>query len=603
MTVLIVQHADVLTREERAQLRKKGTIIVALFQPVRKGVVHRDSILVFRENYKVSEFHKEIIGKLQNLFIQEGNNYWYLFENLLYAHAGEKIKHSLAIYEARYLIDFLEAIKQRYPRQKIQVRNNGHKWTRALDFLLTGKQAFTTTGVAKRWLLRSLLRTRIRLVRKLASMLRGKNGKRAAVIAVSSGRFKRASRYQNQFWGPLLTALEQRKLTTKLLEYDQLKQHTSWLPFLKRGEDAFIGDYYNATYRRTYRRSLKVIKRIRKRAAPALARLSYKGYKYGPLIKNQITLTLHTMAPHFADLLATGEAVLEKEQPRLVLVDQEEGGYGKAFMYAARKTGTKVVAFQYELVYENCLHAHLKTKRVTNKNAPNWRPVPDQKLVSGPFLKRILEQHCNYDPRSLSVVGTPRYDEYFRYAKKAKGKQQLRRKLGLPNKKILVYACGSMTQDRNCLAAVIDTVTKDPDAHLVVKIHPSINRARYEQAFDLSHPNITVKQHLDMKELLSVTDILMTICSTVSIEAVIFGAIPLLVNLDFDCPLPLKRFGVAVEVKKQAEIRPTITKLLTDKKAVQRLRRNRQRFLKQYLASTDGKSTERAAQEIAKLAK
>lgn len=103
-----------------------------------------------------------------------------------------------------------------------------------------------------------------------------------------------------------------------------------------------------------------------------------------------------------------------------------------------------------------------------------------------------------------------------------------------------------------------------------------------------------------MHDLLSITNIMMSVGSTVALEAMIFNTPIILLNYEYSCPIPFAKYNSAISVEKSEDIEINIKKILFDKEVKKIQEKGREKFLKIYLGFKDGKSSNRVVNEILK---
>lgn len=600
--ILIESPYDV-SPEELKRLQGTGHTILSIRRSAIRTIKSIETEVPFEENYKIREFQKRLFSlKEFRLFSREGNNWWYLFEYALF-NAGIKIPASLSIFEALYLIDVTVHLTKRYPASEITVHGET-VWMRAIRHLLGQGPGFEPEAALWRRAKRKALIARIYL-RKAISLARRERMKsdRTDCIAISSDRF-RARPHDHQIWGGILSALEVKGVDSTLLEYDRMhyRPRQVWgilKSYMGRDESTYVGSYYNGRWRKRHAGYCRLFDTIGRDARAFFEGYSYNGHHLWPLISNRAEHVFDILIPHFAELLSTAEEVLEQERPSVILVDHEESGYAKAFLYAAKGTKTKVVAAQYEMVYPNCLHAHVKNRKTTKESRLS-RPVPHLKLASGQYCKETLVRYCDYEPSMIRVVGAPRFDQEIAFAQEMteEKKERLRRKLGVPtDKRIITYATGQAHSERATLPPLIQELKKRDDWFLILKIHPSARKEEFIERYDLPVERIAIMQHADVREILGASDILVAISSTMALEAMLFGLPVLLLEVLLHCPIPYAAYGAATSVTYEDEIGPSLRGLIDERRG-DPLRKGRESFLAEYLFKIDGKSSERAAELV-----
>jgi CDP-glycerol glycerophosphotransferase (TagB/SpsB family) len=178
-------------------------------------------------------------------------------------------------------------------------------------------------------------------------------------------------------------------------------------------------------------------------------------------------------------------------------------------------------------------------------------------------------------------------------------KAEKRRKLKLPlGKKIITYAAAQAAYDKGSLELLIEWVRGKADYYLVIKVHPYGNIKPFQETFSTDLPNILLDKDIELKDLLPATDFLVTIGSTVAMEAMIFKIPVFLINIRFHCAVPFEKYGAAISVKKASEYRKMMDTFVNDAGLRKRLESGSQRFLSDYLGKSDGNATIRVINEI-----
>tara|TARA_Y100000590_G_scaffold314185_1_gene355192 strand:- start:584 stop:1255 length:672 start_codon:yes stop_codon:yes gene_type:complete len=139
---------------------------------------------------------------------------------------------------------------------------------------------------------------------------------------------------------------------------------------------------------------------------------------------------------------------------------------------------------------------------------------------------------------------------------------------------------------------VCDSVQKLDDRYqLIIKPHPGDDADAYRK-FAESHPlHPKVITDVNIRELLFVSEILVTFASTIMIEAALMSKPMISVNLTGKKnPLPFIKWGFGIEVKTQSQFVKSVGYILNDKEFKEKYKKAR---LNYFGNSIDGKASSR----------
>lgn len=156
------------------------------------------------------------------------------------------------------------------------------------------------------------------------------------------------------------------------------------------------------------------------------------------------------------------------------------------------------------------------------------------------------------------------------------------------------------------MEAVVNAVSEFPEKQLAIKLHPSEKIAEYQQMLaGIENGNKAVLcQDIDLYGLLRECDLLMTVHSTVALEAMILDKPVITINLTGKPDvMPYAKSGAALGVYQQAELAPAIRKALYDPEVKRELEQKRESFVAEHAYKVDGQSSKRVAELIVRLIK
>lgn len=131
------------------------------------------------------------------------------------------------------------------------------------------------------------------------------------------------------------------------------------------------------------------------------------------------------------------------------------------------------------------------------------------------------------------------------------------------------------------MTAVLDAY---PDHYLVIKHHPGDDRHLYvDYLANKNHPRVILAD-MDVRKIIFVSDITITIFSTVGLESILMGVPLVQLNLlGIPNPIPLFKYNVCLEATSFPELVDNIGRLLGDKILRRELSRNKKRYFNSIL--------------------
>ncbi len=327
----------------------------------------------------------------------------------------------------------------------------------------------------------------------------------------------------------------------------------------------------------------------------------YKGLPFLPLIQE-------AMLQKFCPVLAESKkridyffAFLKSAEIRGILMDEDVCPFNKTLALTANQLGVPSIVIQH--------------------GAPFWivqialAPVSCTKIAAwGTYSKKLLLDWGVPEER-IEVTGVPRYDTFIQEKLPAGLKDEVMRELGLdPSKKIAVLATdpfhepgradfvGNYLQQeelRKLVQTVIEAARSFQDVQLVIKLHP---RDRYEEAARQwvkeagAENSVIVTRTYSTPNLVRTCDVLLTVCSTVAIEAMLCDKPVVTINMQGGRDLqPHAELGAALGARDLESLKGSIFKSLNDEKTRETLRAGRQRVISEYVSELDGKAAARTA--------
>lgn len=211
-------------------------------------------------------------------------------------------------------------------------------------------------------------------------------------------------------------------------------------------------------------------------------------------------------------------------------------------------------------------------------------------------------------PEKVFVTGQPGFDRILR---KKFNKNQLMTELSIPKSKgVVVLATQPLVgsiwteEDRKKFIEIVCSAMSDfTDKQLVIKLHPAENIESYQEILaDIGGDKAIICRDVEIHDLLNACDLLMTVHSTVALEAMIFDKPVITINLTGKPDLfPYAESGAAIGVYKGEDLVPAISDALYNEAIRKRLAEARKKFVYEYAYLQDGKASKGVADLIIQL--
>lgn len=207
-------------------------------------------------------------------------------------------------------------------------------------------------------------------------------------------------------------------------------------------------------------------------------------------------------------------------------------------------------------------------------------------------------------PDKFEIVGNPSFDALLGWRPKI-SRDELYRKLNLDlNKGIILFVTQQInkfssfwTNDLFLVMAdkLLEAIRQFPTMQLVIKVDPYEDVAPYRnRILKNSHNNAIAVRDFEIYTLIYFSDLVMTLDSTVGLEAMIFDK-PL-ITFNFTKRkdrVPYAEKGAAIGVYHEQDLIFAIKEALTDLEKISQLKSGRAKFLEEYAFKLDGKDRER----------
>ena len=283
-----------------------------------------------------------------------------------------------------------------------------------------------------------------------------------------------------------------------------------------------------------------------------------------------------------------GRRMCEAVEPDLLFSVKAEGPEVRGIMGGAQDVGVPVIFMPHGI----------------NADDPRWADVQaDLVLPYGDQFADVIARRSS-GKTVTEVIGTPKYDAFFREAAKA-NLGQARAAFGMPPRAVWVGVATTDKSDQDVenVRAASAFAQAHGDAGVLVKTHPRLSQPDLLQRFrEAAGPEGMVLSKVDTMRALWCCDVVVTGVSSAAIEALAAGRPVVYVGDPADDIHGYATEGIAVTVPAPTAVGEALSSLLTDPAALQTLTDRGRRFAEYRLGPLDGRATERAVEQIEKLA-
>ncbi len=284
--------------------------------------------------------------------------------------------------------------------------------------------------------------------------------------------------------------------------------------------------------------------------------------------------------------------------PRVVLTYAEAGGWGRALMLEARRRGVPSVGLQHGFIYRHWLNYRHEADEMQALDGQPGFPHPDHTLLFDGHAAEWLSTAGHFPPASLSVTGSARLDDLAtRMRAMAARRQDTRRHYGAGATEAVAVFAAKFSEVQEEIPALVAAVAARPAVRLIIKTHPAETADVYARLVEGASNVVVAGPDEDLARLLAAADGVITMNSTVAIDALVLGIPSLVVGLPNNLS-PFVEAGAMLGVQAGESPDLAIEALLYDRAAREALLQRGAAFAARYGMRTDGAAATRAADLI-----
>jgi hypothetical protein len=340
--------------------------------------------------------------------------------------------------------------------------------------------------------------------------------------------------------------------------------------------------------------------------APDLRRRAvFGGYDAWPIVREQLLGVGLLQFPWSVQAMEHVGRALDVLRPRVAVTYAEAGGWGRALVLEARRRSIPVAGLQHGFIYRHWInYLHEPDEMVASAANPADRgyPRPDLTLLYDRMASDHLEQAGRFPPEALVVTGSSRLDALVATVRRMTPEdvRLLRQSLGLDTSQHLVLVASKFVQIRAAFDQLVSSVAAMPNIRLIVKCHPAEGREPYLKVAR-GRPNVSIAPaQADLARLLAAARLVVTVNSTVAIDAMVLGVPSLVLSLPGNLS-PFVEAGAMIGAADE-DIGPALESLLYDEGRRDQLLRAGHAFMARHGIRSDGQAARRSADVLVRLA-
>ncbi|HEX5070586.1 MAG TPA: hypothetical protein VFV78_10275 [Vicinamibacterales bacterium] len=328
---------------------------------------------------------------------------------------------------------------------------------------------------------------------------------------------------------------------------------------------------------------------------------AYRGCDLWPILKHELEAVACLQWPWSARAMDEAGAALEALYPGAVVTYAEAGGWGRALVLEARRRSIPSIGLQHGFIYRHWLNYLHEPDEIAPLANDRGCPIPDRTLLFDRYAEQHLATAGAFPAGTLAVTGNARLDDLVAAtAARRASRDDLRHGLGVTQGQALAVLTAKYTEIRGSLADLVAALTGLPDLRLVIKPHPAEHPSDYDRAI-AGAANVAVAPGLDLASLLAAADLVVTMNSTVAIDALVLGLPALVIGLPNNLS-PFVEAGAMAGAGGIEAIRQALRSLLYDREARRRQIERGAAFARTFGLESDGRAASRAAAEILAMA-
>lgn len=323
-----------------------------------------------------------------------------------------------------------------------------------------------------------------------------------------------------------------------------------------------------------------------------------------PMIREELRGAALLQLPWSARAMDEAGASLDALRPSTVFTYAEAGGWGRALVLEARRRRIPTVGLQHGFIYRHWLnyrHAADEMAPSASNPADLGFPRPDRTLVYDDYAAEYLRTAGAFPPGSVEVTGSPSLDRLTSGVARLDeaARRDVRARLGVGDARVVVVV-SKFSQIRVELGPLLDAAAPLRDSVVVLVPHPAETPAPYTALAAGRERTVVALSDLPLPALLAVAKLVVTVHSTVGLDALALDVPCLVVGLPTNLS-PFVDAGVMAGVRTGAITTAMIRSLVDDDGPRRVLLSAAADFRVRHRMVSDGGAARRAADAISRV--
>jgi hypothetical protein len=267
--------------------------------------------------------------------------------------------------------------------------------------------------------------------------------------------------------------------------------------------------------------------------APALREAAcFEGIDCWPLLREELAGIAWLQWPWSVRAMDEAAAALEALRPKAVVTYAEAGGWGRALVLEARRRGIPSAGLQHGFIYRHWLNYRHEVDELQTTTTPGF-PLPTRTLLFDEYAARHLTEAGSFPTDALRVTGSPRLEQLIAEVggMSAGDLAACRQQLGAEPSQHIVLVAAKEREAARSLPAFLDAAGGRRDRLVIIKPHPAESAETYGE-YLRERPHVRVASPpTSLARLLAVARVVVTVNSTVALDAGALGIPALSVGL------------------------------------------------------------------------
>jgi hypothetical protein len=326
-----------------------------------------------------------------------------------------------------------------------------------------------------------------------------------------------------------------------------------------------------------------------------------RGIDCWPLVREELAGIAWLQWPWSVRAMDEAAAALDALRPSAVLTYAEAGGWGRALVLEARRRGIPSAGLQHGFIYRHWLNYRHEADEMEAQLTPPF-PYPTRTLVFDQYAATHLAERGRFPAEAVQVTGSSRLDELADTLRKVRDPDiaETRNELRLRPSDALVLIATKEKEARRDIGPFLAAARAVTDAVLVIKPHPAETAEQYADVAR-QHPDVRIAApETPLSKLLAVARVVVTVNSTVALDAGAFDIPALIIGLPNNLS-PFVLSGAFVGSADPAEAAVLLDRLLHDSGLREQLKERRRAVLGDPAGGRNGRAAVNAAEAVTAL--